>query len=83
MLTDSLSRIMMLYTIWYAPIPWVGMYLSFLVDVASRASIVLTGAVLFVVSIVVPSFRLRAMRRAGKQAADVLLPLAPAGELFE
>jgi hypothetical protein len=53
------------------------------VDVASGASIVLTGAALFVVSLVVRSFRLRGARRAGKIAADVLLPLPSGGEVFE
>ena len=83
MLTDSFSRMMVLATILGALISIVGMYLSFLVDVASGASIVLTGAFLFVVSLVVRSLRLRGARRAGKIANDVLVPLPSGGELFE
>ena len=83
MLTDSFSRMMLLSTVLGAIIAIVGMYLSFLVDIASGASIVLTGALLFVLSLFIRSVRMRGARRAGKMGADILVPVPAGGEVFE
>jgi len=83
MLTDSFSKMMLLAIVIGALNAVVGMYVSFIVDVASGASIVLIGALLFVASLVVRSWRQRALRRAGEIARDVLVPIQSGGELFE
>jgi manganese/iron transport system permease protein/iron/zinc/copper transport system permease protein len=83
MLTDSVSRMMVFSTNLGALISIVGMYMSVLVAVASGANIAPGGALLFVVSPIVRSLRLRGARRADKVATDVLAPLPSGGEVFE
>ena len=83
MLTDSFSKMMLMATALGALIAIVGLYVSFLVDVASGASIVLVGSLCFVVSLVVRSLRLRAAKAAGRVVNDALVPIKAAGELFE
>ncbi|MBI3732311.1 MAG: metal ABC transporter permease [Chloroflexi bacterium] len=82
MLTDSFSKMMLFSIVVGALNAIAGMYLSFLVDVASGATIVLVGALLFVLSLVLRSLRRRAAKgRAGP--GDVLVPLRSGAELFE
>ena len=63
MLTNSFSRMLVLSTLLGSACGFVGMYASFRLDIASGASIVLTGAVLFVVVFVLTGAQSR--RRLG------------------
>ncbi len=83
MLTDSFSRMMLLSTVIGALNAVAGLYLSFLIDMASGATIVLVGALLFVLSLMVRSLRLRAAKAAGQVSPDVLVPIRSGAEIFE
>lgn len=83
MLTDSFSRMMLLSILIGALNAVLGMYISFIVDVASGASIVLMGALLFVLSLMVRALRLRVAKMAGQASREVLVPIQSGGELFE
>ena len=63
MLTNSFSRMLVLSTLLGSACGFVGMYASFQLDIASGASIVLTGSALFVVVFVVTGAQAR--RRLG------------------
>jgi manganese/iron transport system permease protein/iron/zinc/copper transport system permease protein len=63
LLTDSFNRIILLSTAIGALTGFVGMYLSYYVDIASGATIVLSQATLFVVVLTVTSLQKRAQQR--------------------
>lgn len=78
LLTDSFSKMMIGSAVIGAACAAVGMYSSFLLDVASGAMIVLVGAGVFVVALLAREWR----RRSAQQSNETLLPL-PKYELFE
>jgi len=63
LLTDSFNRMILLSTLLGALSGLVGMYLSYYVDVASGATIVLLQATLFIVALAITSVQKRAARR--------------------
>lgn len=63
LLTDSFNRMIALSTLLGALTGLLGMYLSYYVDVASGATIVLLQAALFILVLVITSFQRRAARR--------------------
>jgi len=63
LLTDSFNRMILLSTLIGALSGLVGMYLSYYVDVASGATIVLLQATLFIVALAITSVQKRAARR--------------------
>ncbi|HJW84176.1 MAG TPA: metal ABC transporter permease [Anaerolineae bacterium] len=63
LLTDSFNRMILLSTLIGALSGLVGMYLSYYVDVASGATIVLLQATLFIVALALTSLQKRAARR--------------------
>lgn len=71
LLTDSFSKMMLGAALIGTFTAAVGMYLSFFLDVASGATIVLVGAVLFVITLIYRAFRQR-MRR---DPAEPLIPI--------
>lgn len=75
LLTDSFGKMMVASTVIGATAAAVGMYLSFLIDVASGATIVLVAAMFFIAALA-----LRAIRR--RSQAEPLVPVAQ-DRLFE
>lgn len=63
LLTDSFNRMVLLSVMFGAACGLVGMYLSYALDAASGATIVLTQSALFVVALAVTSWQRRAGRR--------------------
>jgi len=78
LLTDSFSKMMIGAGIIGAFSAAVGMYLSFQIDIASGAAIVLVGAVLFIMTL-----GLRAVRQRQSKSSDAALIPVHAHELFE
>jgi manganese/iron transport system permease protein/iron/zinc/copper transport system permease protein len=63
LLTDSFNRLIVLSTVLGALTGLIGMYLSYYLDIASGASIVLLQAFVFVIALVISSLQKRAARR--------------------
>jgi manganese/iron transport system permease protein/iron/zinc/copper transport system permease protein len=79
LLTDSFGRVLMYSTAIGAGTGFVGMFLSYHLNVASGSSIVLLGTGLFVLTLGVTSLR----RRAGEQPQRAESRLPAAQELFD
>ncbi len=75
MLTDSFSRMLLLSTGIGAACGFLGIYLSYFVDVSSGATIVLVEAVVFALAMTYSSLRTRLM--AARQTEPRAVPVAP------
>jgi ABC-type Mn2+/Zn2+ transport system permease subunit len=77
MMTDSFSKMLLLSALIGALNAIGGMYLSFIFDVASGATVVLTGALLFVVALAVRSLRARLLHTPDRPSLAVKTVAGP------
>jgi manganese/iron transport system permease protein/iron/zinc/copper transport system permease protein len=82
LLTDSFAKMLVLATALGAATGFAGIYVSYYVDVASGATIVLFAAGLFVATLIFVSLRARLRLSRGTLAARLALPVEDGG-LFE
>lgn len=81
LLSDRFSRVLLLSTGIGAVMGFFGMWISFELDTASGATIVLFGAALFVLTLLLTS--LRRFSPAGRYSAQPAFGGVPAGDLFD